>query len=64
MVVIQIDAIDAVHVLVVDVIAHARHHGPSHVTTVEIHNLVVGIFINGISQGTLALEHRRGLHPR
>ena len=57
-IVIQIDAIDAVHVLVVDIIAHTRHNSPSYITLIEIHNLVIRIFINRISQGPLALQHR------
>ena len=45
-IIIQIDAVDAIHVLVVDVLAHAGQDGTAHVVSVEIHNIFVRIFEN------------------
>ncbi len=56
-VIIQIDAIDAVHVFVADILAHYRQDGPSHVMVIEIHNLTICIFVNRISQGAFALQY-------
>jgi hypothetical protein len=58
-VIIQIDAIDAVHVFVADILAHSRQDGPSHVMVIEIHNLTICIFVNRISQGAFALQKHR-----
>ncbi len=58
-VIIQIDAIDAVHVFVADILAHSRQDGPSHVMVIEIHNLTICIFVNWISQGAFALQKHR-----
>ena len=48
-VIIQIYAIDAVHVFVADILAHSRQDGLSHVMVIEIHNLTICIFVNRIS---------------
>ena len=57
--VIQIDAIDTVHILVADILAHAREDSPSQVMVFNVHDIAIRILIYGISQGTLALQHHR-----
>ena len=41
--VIKIDAIDSVHIFVVDLLANARQDGTSHMTLVDSHHFIVGI---------------------
>ena len=57
--VIQIDAIDTVHILVADILAHAREDSPSQVMVFNVHDIAIRILIYGISQGALALQHHR-----
>ena len=58
-VVIQINAIDTIHILMVDVLAHTREDGPSQVAVVHIKQFIILIFINWIPQGAFALDHHR-----
>ena len=43
--VIQIDAIDTVHILVADILAHAREDSPSQVMVFNVHDIANDVFL-------------------